>query len=217
MPSFRLPAHHVTSPDTSRGETQHARLKSVQSQNAPSLFPCAKSLRRRISSQIGWLTQNSEPSSQPADPRDGARDGLDAPVHRSAPGLSSHTRSGQRQVDISRQLSRRRRLQAANYKDRGTRLHRPVVVASPAGRTGLREARAAPDRAPAVRFFRDMNEAQFEAHRLLSSTVGARSGAARASRSPVRPAGPADFRVVEQHKPRPLCACTKMLLHVAGL
>ena len=30
------------------------------------------------------------------------------------------------------------------------RLYRPVVVASPAGRTGLREARAAPDRAPAV-------------------------------------------------------------------
>ena len=58
--AFHLPAHHVTSPDTSRGETQHARLKSVQSQNAPSLFSCAKSLRRRISSQIGWLTQNSE-------------------------------------------------------------------------------------------------------------------------------------------------------------
>ena len=148
--AFHLPAHHVTSPDTSRGETQHARLKSVQSQNAPSLFPCAKSLRRRISSQIGWLTQNSEPSSQPADPRDGARDGLDAPAHRSAPGLSSPTRSVKRQVDISRQLSRRRRLQAANYKDRSTRLYRPVVVASPAGRTGLREARAAPDRAPAV-------------------------------------------------------------------
>ena len=148
--AFHLPAHHVTSPDTSRGETQHARLKSVQSQNAPSLFPCAKSLRRRISSQIGWLTQNSEPSSQPADPRDGARDGLDAPAHRSAPGLSSHTRSRQRQVDISRQLWSRHRMQAANYKDRGTRLYRPVVVASPAGRTGLREARAAPDRAPAV-------------------------------------------------------------------
>jgi hypothetical protein len=32
--AFHLPAHHVTSPDTSRGETQHARLKSVQSQNA---------------------------------------------------------------------------------------------------------------------------------------------------------------------------------------
>ena len=136
MRSFHLPAHHVTSPDTSRGETQHARLKSVQSQNAPSLFPCAKSLRRRISSQIGWLTQNSEPSSQPADPRDGARDGLDAPAHRSAPGLTSRTRSTQRQVDISRQLSRHHRLQAANYEDRGTRLHRPVVVASPAGRTG---------------------------------------------------------------------------------
>ena len=149
--AFHLPAHHVTSPDTSRGETQHARLKSVQSQNAPSLFPCAKSLRRRISGQIGWLTQNSEPSSsQPADPRDGARDGLDAPAHHSTPGLTSHTRSGQRQVDISRQLSRHRRLQAANYKDRGSRLHRPVVVASPAGRTGLREARAAPDRAPVV-------------------------------------------------------------------
>ena len=58
--AFHLPAHHVTSPDTSRGETQNARLKSVQSQNAPSLFSCAKSLRRRISSQIGWLTQNSE-------------------------------------------------------------------------------------------------------------------------------------------------------------
>ena len=100
--AFHLPAHHVTSPDTSRGATQHARLKSVQSQNAPSLFPCAKSLRRRISSQIGWLTQNSEPSSQPADPRDGARDGLDAPAHRSAPGLTSRTRSTQRQVDISR-------------------------------------------------------------------------------------------------------------------
>ena len=150
MPSFRLSAHHVTSPDTSRGATQHARLKSMQSQNAPSLFPCAKSLRRRISSQIGWLTQNSDPSSQPADPRDGARDGLDAPAHRSAPGLTSHIKSGQRQVDISRQLSRRRRLQAANYKDRSTRLHRPVVVVGPAGRTGLREARAAPDRAPAV-------------------------------------------------------------------
>ena len=143
--AFHLPAHHVASPDT-----QHARLKSVQSQNAPSLFPCAKSLRRRISSQIGWLTQTSEPSSQPADPRDGARDGLDAPAHRSAPGLTSRTRSGQRQVDISRQLSRRRRLQAANYKDRGTHLHRPVVVVGPAGRTGLREARAAPDRALAV-------------------------------------------------------------------
>ena len=137
MPSFRLSAHHVTSPDTSRGATQHARLKSVQSQNAPSLFPCAKSPRRRISSQIGWLTQNSDPSSQPADPRDGARDGLDAPAHCSAPGLSSRTRSGQRQVDISRQLLSRRRLQAGNYKDRGTCLHRPVVVASPAGRTGL--------------------------------------------------------------------------------
>ena len=148
--AFHLPAHHVTSPDMSRGETQHARLKSVQSQNAPSLFPCAKSLRRRISSQIGWLTQNSEPSSQPADPCDGARDGLDAPAHRSAPGWSSPTRSTQRQVDISRQLSRRHRLQAANYKDRSTRLYRPVVVASPAGWTGLREARAAPDRAPAV-------------------------------------------------------------------
>ena len=74
--------------------------------------------RRRISSQIGWLTQNSEPSSQPADPRDGARDGLDAPAHRSALGLSSHTRSGQRQVDISRQLLSHRRLQAGNYKDR---------------------------------------------------------------------------------------------------
>ena len=83
-------------------------------------------------------------------PRDGARDGLDAPAHCSAPGLTSRTRSGQRQVDISRQRSRRRKLQAANYKDRGSRLHRPVVVASPAGRTGLREARAAPDRAPAV-------------------------------------------------------------------
>ena len=47
--AFHLPAHHVTSPDTSRGETQHARLKSVQSQNAPSLFSCAKSLRKRIS------------------------------------------------------------------------------------------------------------------------------------------------------------------------
>ena len=148
--AFHLPAHHVTSPDTSRGETQHARLKSVQSQNAPSLFPCAKSLRRRISSQIGWLTQNSELSSQPADPRDGAREGLDAPAHRSAPGWSSHTRSRQRQVDISRQLSSRHRMQAGNYKDRDTRLHRPVVVAGPAGRTGLREARAAPDRAPAV-------------------------------------------------------------------
>ena len=147
MPSFRLSAHHVTSPDTSRGATQHARLKSVQSQNAPSLFPCAKSLRRRISSQIGWLTQNSEPSSQPADPRDGARDGLDAPAHRSAPGLTSRTRSTQRQVDISRQLWSRRRLQAANYKDRSTRLYRPVVVASPAGRTrrilGARAALAA--------------------------------------------------------------------------
>ena len=150
--AFHLPAHHVTSPDTSRGETQHARLKSVQSQNAPSLFPCAKSLRRRISSQIGWLrlTQNSEPSSQPADPCDGARDGLDAPAHRSAPGLTSRTRSTQRQVDISRQLWSRRRLHAGNYKDRSARLYRPVVVASPAGRTGLREARAAPDRAPAV-------------------------------------------------------------------
>ena len=148
--AFHLPAHHVTSPDTSRGATQHARLKTVQSQNAPSLFPCAKSLRRRISSQIGWLTQNSEPSSQPADPRDGARDGLDAPAHRPAPGWSSRTRSGQRQVDISRQLLSCHRLQACNYKDRGACLHRPVVVASPAGRTGLREARAAPDRAPTV-------------------------------------------------------------------
>ena len=60
------------------------------------------------------------------------------------------------------------------------------------------------------------NEAQFEAHRLLSSTAGARSGAARASRSGRRPAGPADFWVLEQHIPRPLCACTTVLLHVAG-
>ena len=143
---------------------------------------------RRISSQIGWLTQNSEPSSQPADPRDGARDGLDAPAHRSAPGLTSRTRSGQRQVDISRQLSRRRRLQAANYKDRGSRLHRPVVVASPAGRTGLREARAAPDCAPAV---------------LLSSP--------RAS-----DCASLDFWVLEQHILWPLCACTTVLLQIVG-
>ena len=74
----------------------------------------------------------------------------DAPVHCSAPGSTSPTKSTQRQVDISRQLSSHHRLQAANYKDRSTRLYRPVVVASPAGRTGLREARAAPDRAPAV-------------------------------------------------------------------
>ena len=32
-------------------------------------------------------------------------------------------------------------MQAGNYKDRDTRLHQPVVVAGPAGRTGLREAR----------------------------------------------------------------------------
>jgi len=133
--AFHLPAHHVTSPDTSRGETQHARLKSVQSQNAPSLFPCAKSLRRRISSQIGWLTQNSEPSSQPADPRDGARDGLDAPAHCSAPGLSSRTRSGQRQVDISRQLSRRS--QAAEQHSRSAiRCSPSLTKRPPAGRTG---------------------------------------------------------------------------------
>ena len=110
-----------------------------------------RQIAQKADFQSDWLaTQNSEPSSQPADPRDGARDGLDAPAHCSVPGLTSHARSGQRQVDISRKLSRHRRLQAANYKDRGSRLHRPVVVASPAGRTGLREARAAPDRAPAV-------------------------------------------------------------------
>ena len=28
--AFHLPAHHVTSPDTSRGETQHARLTRVK-------------------------------------------------------------------------------------------------------------------------------------------------------------------------------------------
>eukprot|EP01046_Picozoa_sp_COSAG06_P029499 COSAG06_NODE_2738_length_6365_cov_366.789499_4_plen_148_part_00 len=67
-----------------------------------------------------------------------------------------------------------------------------------------------------LRFFRQVHEAQLEAHRLLSSTAGARSGAARASRSGRRPAGPADFWVLEQHLPRPLCACAKMLLHVAG-
>ena len=50
---------------------------------------------------------------------------------------------------------------------------------------------------------RQVNEAQLEAHRLLSSTAGARSGAARASRSGRRPAGPADFWVLEQHLPRP--------------
>ena len=130
--AFHLPAHHVTSPDTSRGETQHARLKSVQSQNAPSLFPCAKSLRRRISSQIGWLTQNPEPSSQPADPRDGAREGLDAPAHRSTPGLSSHTghtRSRQRQVDISRQTFESP--QAA-----GSQLQGPRHSLAPASRRG---------------------------------------------------------------------------------
>ena len=56
-------------------------------------------------------------------------------------------------------------------------------------------------------------EAQLEAHRLLSSTAGARSGAARASRSGRRPAGPADFWVLEQHIPRPLCACTTVQRH----
>eukprot|EP01046_Picozoa_sp_COSAG06_P095184 COSAG06_NODE_41315_length_392_cov_1.552901_1_plen_77_part_10 len=35
-------------------------------------------------------------------------------------------------------------------------------------------------------FVHTTNEAQLEAHRLLSSTAGARSGAARASRSPVK-------------------------------
>ena len=40
--------------------------------------------------------------------------------------------------------------------------------------------------------------------------------AARASRSCRRPAGPADFWVLEQHVPWPLCACAKMLLHVVG-
>ena len=110
-----------------------------------------RQIAQKADFQSDWLADSeSEPSSQPADPRDGARDGLDAPVHCSAPGSTSPTRSGQHQVDISRQLSSRHRLQAANYKDRGTRLHRPVVVAGPAGRTGLREARAAPDRAPVV-------------------------------------------------------------------
>jgi len=67
-----------------------------------------------------------------------------------------------------------------------------------------------------LRFVRQVNEAQLEAHRLLSSTAGARSGAARASRSGRRPAGPADFWVLEQHVPWPLCACAKMLLHVVA-
>ena len=61
-----------------------------------------------------------------------------------------------------------------------------------------------------------MNEAQSKARTLSSSSAGARSGAARASRSARRPAGPADFGVLEQRMPRPLCACAKMLLHVAG-
>ena len=63
---------------------------------------------------------------------------------------------------------------------------------------------------------RQVNKAQLEAHRLLSSTAGARSGAARASRSARRPAGPADFWVLEQHIPRSLCACAKVLLHVVA-
>jgi hypothetical protein len=60
------------------------------------------------------------------------------------------------------------------------------------------------------------NEAQFEAHRLLSSTAGARPGAARASRSPVRPAGPADFWLLEHRMPLSLCVCAKVLPHVAA-
>ena len=55
-----------------------------------------------------------------------------------------------------------------------------------------------------------------EACRLSSSTARARSGAARASRSPVRPAGPADFWVLEQHLSWRLCACATVLPHVAG-
>jgi hypothetical protein len=62
----------------------------------------------------------------------------------------------------------------------------------------------------------DTNEAQSKARRLSGSTAGARSGAARASRSARRPAGPADFWVLEQHLPWPLCACATVLPHVAG-
>ena len=51
---------------------------------------------------------------------------------------------------------------------------------------------------------RDMNEVQFGAHRLLSSTVGARSGAARASRSPVRLAGPTTTTGRCKREPRSL-------------
>ena len=67
-----------------------------------------------------------------------------------------------------------------------------------------------------LHFVRQVIEAQLEAHRLLSSTAGARSGAARASRSGRRPAGPADFWVLEQHLSRRLCACATVLPHVAG-
>ena len=46
-----------------------------------------RQIAQKVDFQPDWLaTQNSEPSSQPADPRDGARDGLDAPAHCSVPG-----------------------------------------------------------------------------------------------------------------------------------
>eukprot|EP01046_Picozoa_sp_COSAG06_P106159 COSAG06_NODE_52429_length_305_cov_2.087379_1_plen_86_part_01 len=67
-----------------------------------------------------------------------------------------------------------------------------------------------------LRFVRRVNEAHSEACRLSSSTAGAWSGAARASRSGRRPAGPAEFWVLEQHLPWALCAYATVLLHVAG-
>ena len=61
-----------------------------------------------------------------------------------------------------------------------------------------------------------MNESQFEARRLPSSSARARPGAARASRSSCWPAGPADFWLLEHRMLLSLCARAKVLPHVAA-
>ena len=147
--AFHLPAHHVTSPDTSRGETQHARLKSVQSQNAPSLFSCAKSLRRRISSQIGWLTQNSERAvSQLIRAMMRAR-ASGCTVAYLAQGACRAPKTGGARLTEALKAETCSSTFAHAHKGRGMRCSSTPKSAGPAGRRALREARAAPDRASA--------------------------------------------------------------------
>ena len=147
MRSFHLPARHVTSPDTSRGETQHARLKSVQSQNAPSLFSCAKSLRRRISSQIGWLTQNSERAvSQLIRAMMRAR-ASGCTVACLAQGACRAPKTGGARLTEALKAATCSSTFAHAHRGRGMRCSSTPKSAGPAGRRALREARAAPDRA----------------------------------------------------------------------